>query len=193
MNCRGPNRDSLTKHEIELCLDKRDTWPPLTFDLWQQSRGQETIAEKCDPSYKQVWEPFWIFGWSLLGSDEWCDGSVNMCHCNCTDQHLLIQRRTQSKDIVGWIRCVSGSGDIKMLTSTDLRKQTSRDFFTQGLLEVHSQCCLLLRQKTDLVPDAWKCLLRKAAPTVLLLWLIKKMLHFIIVPSMNIFQLWIKS
>lgn len=58
-------------------------------------------------------------GGPVLGSDDRCDGSLSMCHCNCTDQHLLIQRCTKSKDVIGWICSVRGSEDVEMLTSAD--------------------------------------------------------------------------
>lgn len=110
------------RREIWLRLPQRQTererhthtWSPLEpFDPRPQSTGQEAISEKCDLNSEQVWEPLQGFGWSLHGSGDW----VNMCQCNCTDQHLFIQQCAESKDILGLICSLSGSGDKDVLTS----------------------------------------------------------------------------
>lgn len=50
-------------------------------------------------------------------SDDWCDGSLGICHCNCTDQHLLSRQSTQSKPLLAGSEVFLGQETLKMLTS----------------------------------------------------------------------------
>ncbi len=83
INCRGPDIGSPSKHEIQLCLANRDTWQPL----WPSTSDHKVEVKR--PSQRGV---IWALtrsenlsgglGGPDLGSDDWCDGSVSMCHCN---------------------------------------------------------------------------------------------------------------
>lgn len=103
--------------QIKLGLAQRDTWPPpspLTPDRKVQvngpsGRSASWAVTRSENLSEGVGGPSW-------SSD---DGSATVCHHNCTDQHLLIQQCTKSKDIIGWICSVYGSEHIEMLTSAD--------------------------------------------------------------------------
>lgn len=111
----GSEINSLFK-QIKLCLAQRDTWPPsspLTPDHKVEVNGPSVrsaswVVTRSENLSEGVGGP--------SGSD---DGSASVCHHNCTDQHLLIQQCTKSKDIIGWICNFYGSEHIEMLTSTD--------------------------------------------------------------------------
>lgn len=153
------------------------------FDLWTQSRGQEAIKEKCDLSYNQVWEPPWRFGWSLFRLRwlvRWVSAYVSLKLHRSTLAHPAVhtvQRHYWLDLQCFWVRG-HWNFDLRWL-----RKQTGG-----GPVLGPQSPSSALKKESGLCPNhAWNCLLRKAAPTVLLLTLINDSLKTCCILLLSLF------
>lgn len=172
----------------------------LTFDLWRQSRGQEAITEKCDLSYNQVWEPLWRFGWSLLKAQMTGVMGQWVCVTVIAQINTCSSSGAQSpKTLLAGSAVFMGQGTVKCWPLL-IRETNWRELLHTGLIWGSQSLSSALKKKAVHVPNAWNCLLHKAAPSVLLFTLISDSLKRCCILLLSLFWIsfmnwepWIES